>query len=257
MTMMFPIRITLNATYFPIGTILRVAAMLIALVAVMVLYTILVSHLIPKLTLRPRYVARLGDRGISRYRTEDGYAVVYAPGTNCAAGITQYVLLHGGEDGVKSIVCKTDGTVDRIQYDVAVFDAVGQLIDVLSVTDVVSKHRYTKAIALPQDTSYVSVIPRQVNGKNVCEDRVFDSDRTGRIVCVASTVLLTILLSVVMRWLLTAAVERLNDVYRFSRAITPHTSWSKTLLVAGILGLIPAGLQLLQDKRHTKRKMNR
>lgn len=257
MTMMIPIRITLNAKYFPINTILQVTAILVALLAVMVLYAVLVSHLIPKRTLRPRYVARRGDRGISRYRTEEGYAVVYAPGVHCATGITQYVLLHGGEDGMKSIVCKTDGKVDQIQYDIAVFDAVGQLIDVLSVTDVVSGHRYTKAVALPQATSYVSVIPRRVNEKSVCEDRVFDSDRTGRIVCAASTVGLTILMGAVMRWLFTDAMERLNDVYRFSQYLSPHTPWLKTLLVAGVLGLILAGLQLLQDKRHTRRKMNR
>lgn len=255
--MHIPVIITSNAKYFPIATILAVVGMGLMLLVAMILYILSISRLIPNYTLRPHYVGRMGDRGLRRFRTEAGHGVVYAPGSRCAPGITQYVLLHGKEDGLKTITCKTNGKVDKIRYDIAVFDGDGRLIDVLEVTDTLSGKRYTKAVVLPQDTSYVSVILRQADGKQVCADRVFDSDLTGRIVCAASTVVLTILMGILMRWMLSDAVRRLNEVYRFSRSQSPHISWPMTILIVGLFGLALAGLQFLRDKRYTKRKMNR
>lgn len=256
-TMHIPVIITSNAKYFPINTILMVGGLGLILLAVIVLYTVLVSRLIPGLTLRPRYVGRMGDRGIRRYRTEEGHAVVYAPGSRCAPGITQYILLHRSEDGLKTITCKTNGRIDTIGYDIAVFDGFGRMIDVLEVTDTLSGGRYTKAVVLPQATSYVSVILRRVDGKQVCADRVFNSDRVGRIVCAASTVLLTILLAVAMRKLLSGAIGLLSDVYRYKELTSPHISWPITILIAGLFGLLLTGILLLRDKRRIKRKMNR
>lgn len=255
--MHIPVIITSNAKYFPINTILAVVGMGLVLLVAMILYILLVSRLIPGYTLRPHYVGRIGDRGIRRYRTEAGHAVLYAPGRRCASGITQYILLHGKEDGLKTITCKTNGKVDKIRYDIAVFDGSGRLIDVLDVTDTLSGERYTKAVVLPQATSYVSVILRQVNGKQVCADRVFDSGLVGRIMCAASTVVLTILMGLLMRRMLSDAVGQLNDVYRFSRSQSPHISRPMTILIAGLFGSALAGLQVLWDKRYTKRKMNR
>lgn len=255
--MRIPVIIISNAKYFPINTILSVGGMGLILLAAIILYTVLVSRLIPGLTLRPRYVERMGDRGIRRYRTEEGHAVVYAPGSRCAPGITQYILLHRSEDGLKTIVCKTNGKADSIRYDVAVFDGFGRMIDVLEVTDTLSGGRYTKAVVLPQATSYVSVILRQVDGRQVCADRVFNSDRMGRIVCAASTVLLTILMAVLMRKLLSGAVGLLDDVYRYKRLTSPHISWPVTILIGGLFGMLLAWMLLLRDKRRIQRKMNR
>lgn len=256
-TMRFPVIITSNAKYFPINTILLVGGMGLILLAAIILYTVLVSRLIPNRALRLRYVERMGDRGIRRYRTEEGHAVVYAPGSRCAPGITQYILFHRSEDGSKAIVCKTNGKIDSIRYDIAVFDGCGQMIDVLEVTDTLSGGRYTKAVVLPQATSYVSVILRQADGRQVCADRVFDSDRVGRIVCAASTVLLTILLTVLMRKLLSGAIGLLDDVYRYKGLTSPHISWPVTILIGGLFGMLLAWILLLRDKRRVQRKMNR
>lgn len=256
-TMRIPVIITSNAKYFPINTILSVGGMGLILLAAIILYTILVSRLIPNRTLRPRYVGRMGDRGIRRYRTEEGHAVVYAPGSRCAPGITQYILFHRNEDGLKTIVCKTNGKVRNIRYDIAVFDGFGRMIDVLEVTDTLSVGRYTKAVALPQDTSYVSVILRQAGGRQVCADRVFDSDREGRIICAASTVLLTILMVVLMRNLLSGAIKQLDAVYRYNGLTSPHISWPVTILIGGLFGMLLAWILLLRDKRRMQRKMNR
>lgn len=232
-------------------TIVYIVGCSLLLLTIVISYPVLVSHVIPKVTLKPYYTARFGDRGIRRCRIPEGHAVVYAPGSRCADGIRQYVLIAMRESGQKFIKCLTDGRVSEIVYDIAVFDAENRMIDVFSVSERLEGSRWTKAFTLPQETAYVSVILRQADGVSVCTDRIYAASRIGECLCLMLTVGLTTLLAALTRALIYSIFHRINLVHA-----VPHISWTVTLLTAALFGFIFANALLWHNRKLTRKVMN-
>ena len=140
--------------FFDIGIpyFLSILLLLMGFVA----YVFVLASVLPRIFLR----VRLGngstrDRGVKKYKFEDGRAVVYEPESKIRRYVNQYVLVD--KSGDKYLKCKIDKRVSTIKYDVVVFDGHNNAIDVIQISEAISSKGYTVTAELPRKTSYVSL----------------------------------------------------------------------------------------------------
>ncbi|MBE6547578.1 MAG: hypothetical protein E7667_01685 [Ruminococcaceae bacterium] len=135
----------------------------IILIASLTLYVFLIGMLLPGILLRLQFIkGPIKDRGIEKYTSPDGRAIVYEPEVRFRKYIKQYMLCS--MDGNKYIKCLIDPKINQLKYDVLVFDNQDKLIDVIGVAEQTNQGEYTRAVQLPERTSYVSVILRRADG---------------------------------------------------------------------------------------------
>ncbi len=138
----------------------------VAIIAISIAYVALAAFALPKLLFRTRYaVTEPTDRGVKKSDDGDTSTLVFEPAPDAAEYIERYAVTE--RDGKRELVCKLAGTFDLIDYDIVVFDAAGKPSQVFNVKDGVAGGEYTRAVEIPCDTDFVSVI---VNG---ADDKVF------------------------------------------------------------------------------------
>ena len=133
----------------------------IAFSAIAISY-ILIAFYLPRILLRPKCdTDKMSDRGIKKYVYEDGRGILYEPEIAARRYVKQYIIFT--KDGAKYFKCFTVDHVRHIKYDVLAFDNKNKLIEVLSVDELLRGANMTKALALPEATSYVSFALRSAD----------------------------------------------------------------------------------------------
>ncbi len=216
-----------------------------------VAYLYLLVSLYPRLTLRWvwRGDAHLGDRGLRRVVFPEGRAVVYAPAPKIRRFVSQYALIRR-EEGV-FIRCKLHERIAYLRYDVAAFDAKGQLLDVLRVSERVTVGGSTREVRLPRRTAYATLILRRVDGMYEGRDASVGYGMRGMGVYAA----LSAVTAALVGWILhTSISDILGVVWRGSWELR---SLGVTLVVSALLGLLGASGVLLSHELHRRRVINR
>ena len=167
---------------------------LVALVA----YLYLTVSLYPSLALRPvwRDQTAVGDRGLRRLVSPEGYATVYRPAPRSCAYLHRYALIR--RDGSTFIKCRIHEGIAYIRYDVAAFSAKGKLLDVVSVSERVTQRGYTRGVRLPRMTAYACVTLRKADGVYADASPTLSYALSGMLIyvglCVATAVAVSLLL---------------------------------------------------------------
>ncbi|MBE6588965.1 MAG: hypothetical protein E7643_02185 [Ruminococcaceae bacterium] len=126
-----------------------------------IFYVFLMKSVFP-LILKLQYRGiKLHDRGLKKYRYEEGRAVTYEPAPSMRKYISQYALFT--DRGYKYICCKTDSAVRYLSYHVAMFDNRNRVIDTIEVTEQLRSIGKTAPVMLHSDTSYVHLNLISVN----------------------------------------------------------------------------------------------
>ena len=223
----------------------------IALTAISV-YVYLVSSVYPWLCMRIVWIRRQGephrgDRGIRRVRFPAGRGVVYEPHPAARRYVPQYALFVRNDR--KYIRMCLHPKTAFIRCDVAVFDRLGRLLEVLEISERITTEGATRPVRLPDRTAYACVIPRQVDGEYTGREVTVGYSLAGVISMAILTVLTTVAVGYLLHSELGYAMTELTG--------TDPVSLLTTLLVSTLLGILCAGWMLLMYYLHTVRTLNR
>lgn len=137
---------------------------IVAIIAICAAYVAIAAFLLPMLLFRTRYAVNEPiDRGIKKTVNDDESSIVFEPAPSTAKYIARYAITE--RDGKRELVCKLADRFDFIDYDIVVFDGDGKPAQVFNIKDGVSGGEYTRAVELPCDTDFVSVIVNGVDDK--------------------------------------------------------------------------------------------
>jgi hypothetical protein len=126
------------------------------LVALIALTIFIATYALPSIYLRLRYtVDKTNDRCIKRVYEKHGQSMVFEPEEKWRNYIEQYVLAE--RKGKKELMCKVDKSLDYIEFDIVVFNAMNKVSKIIRAKDGVNGSGFTKPIELPEDTSYLSI----------------------------------------------------------------------------------------------------
>ncbi len=141
-----------------IQTILSAVTILVTVVV----YAFLIKVVLPRFLVKRKfsYDGHLG-RGLKKYKSENGRAIVYEPHPSVRKYIKQYALVSDG--GLKYLECNVDEGVNRIIYNVVMLDRKDKVLDVIEVEEVTAKRSLTQSVYLHPDTSYIALIVTSVN----------------------------------------------------------------------------------------------
>lgn len=222
---------------------------MIALFSIAIYFGI-VSKVLPQICVRwKKPSGRLGDRGIRKYRFPEGRGIVYEPELRIRKYIKQYTLLS--YDGNKFIKCMLEPKVRLIKYDVIVYGPADELLDVISVTERVTVEGYSKAVQLPEDTSYVNVVLRAAD----------DMYRNTEVVIKYSGVSVALLagfvavMTVVETYAIRILVNKIIGL--FSSGWSVYVNDLRFLLHSLVLGIVCGALIALSYFRRTSKVVNK
>ena len=146
-------------------------AVLAVLMAVLIIvcftaYMFSMGRVFPKYIISRRYNIRgnLG-RGLKKFTSSDGRAVVYEPHPSIRKYINKYALV--AKSGHKYLECSIDSAVRSLTYTLVMLNNKNKVIDVLEVDDQVARLSVTHPVYLHADTSYVALILSHVNGEKL------------------------------------------------------------------------------------------
>ena len=140
-------------------TAVQLAALMVATVCV---YFFLVKMVFPRFLIKRRYFTEGNfGRGLRKFRSEDGRALLYEPHPSVRKYIKQYALVNDG--GTKYLECYVDRGVNRMIYNVVMMDRNDKVIDCIEVEEVTAKRELTQPVYLHPDTSYIALIISSVN----------------------------------------------------------------------------------------------
>ncbi len=152
-----------------LNIITLVTSLVIIMLCSAVLYVFLVAYVLPRFCMKPSYdLPVICERGIKKYLFGNGRAIVFEPSTLSKRYIKQYILSRNDEE--KYIKCKIDERVYSIKYDVIAYNSADKVIAIVQQSELIVDPGVTKSALLPPDTSYVSVIVKEVNGKKVTSE---------------------------------------------------------------------------------------
>ncbi len=146
-----------------IDTIFKIVLEIILCLISIGIYTFLVGSALPSLLLR--FDCPVTDRGLKKYTYPNGRGILYEPHPALRQYVSSYILFV--DDGVKYIRCKVTDSVECIGYSAVVFDRRNRIIDVVRVTDAIGPAGCTKRVALPMETSYVTLLLDSVNEESI------------------------------------------------------------------------------------------
>ena len=163
------------------------------------LYIFLLKKTIPQLTLKHKSVGvNTRDRGIKKYRFDDGRAVVYEPELIYRKYVPQYMLFSKNKD--KFIRCRINSNVRHIKYDVIAYDNNDKLIDVIGVDERLKHQKYTTSVLLPPETSYISFVLRRVDNMFASNEVKVKYSKKSLIICASLIVAATALLGLCVNY---------------------------------------------------------
>ena len=147
-----------------------IVAILMAVLAILCLsaYLFCIRKVLPRYVLKRRYfINKHLGRGLKKYTSEDGRAVVYEPHPHVRKYIKKYALVARG--GHKYLECSIDRAVKRISYTVIMLNNKDKVLDVVEVNDITAKMTVSHPVYLHEDTSYVALIVQSVNGETLTD----------------------------------------------------------------------------------------
>ena len=134
-------------------------------------YIFLVVKFLPKRYLREGFlISTSPDRGLRNIKEKEGRSIVYEPTPKVRKYIKQYIL--SSRHGKKILICKIDENIRYLNYDVVLFDRNDKVFKVLNVREVIARAGYTKRVELDDDTSYVTLVLREVDKKKFSAETV-------------------------------------------------------------------------------------
>jgi hypothetical protein len=214
------------------------------LICGIIVFLILMIGLVPKLFLKNRFAIKESlDRGIKKFRMKDeGYGVVYEPDPKVRKYIEQYVLVN--QNGQKKMLCKVKSSVSYLDFDVVLFDCANRVTQVLHVQNLVGASGHTEEIALPEDTSYVSVLLNQVDDRVIAKQSTVRISPTHMVGFWISGLLLSVCFSFFIKLLLSRMFGR---VFRESFMASASGNALTALLALGIgaVGLLCLSLMMI------------
>ncbi len=138
------------------------ALWIILLITIITVFVAVHAVLLPKLFLKVRYAYKnIPDRGLKVVDEANGRSIVYEPDESIKDFINQYIVSE--RDGKKSFVCKIDGDIRFIDFDIVLFNEKGVSFKVLNVKEIIKNKGYTEVVPLPDKTVYVTVVLNRVN----------------------------------------------------------------------------------------------
>lgn len=165
---------------------------ILIIIVIAAVFLLLAGYVLPKLLFRARYdVQDSNDRGIKKIDGDGGQSLVFEPQLETRKYIKSYALID--RDGKRVLVCKLNGKISYIDYDVIVFADGEKAHRVFNVKDAVDGNEYTKVVELPANTEYVSIMINEADGE-VIKHKVVKSISTKRMVLfiLLSAVLITL-----------------------------------------------------------------
>ena len=123
--------------------IIQAVLMALTMIVTLAVYAFLVKVIIPGYVVKRKYYidGNLG-RGLRKYKSEDGRAIIYEPHPSIRKYIKQYALVCDG--GHKYLECNMDRGVNRLIYTVIMLDRNDKVIDALEVEEVTAKRDLTQ-----------------------------------------------------------------------------------------------------------------
>ena len=231
--------------------IIRTAAgyALIALFSI-ALYFGIISKVLPEICIRWKKPSKkLGDRGIRKYRFPEGRGIVYEPELKIRKYIKQYTLLS--YDGDKFLKCMLEPKVRFIKYDIIVYGPADELLDVITVTEKVSAEGYSRAVQLPEDTSYVNIVLRAADNMYRNTRRIIKYSGVSVALLAVFTAIMTVVETYAIR-ILTSKIIAL-----FASGWSVYVDNLRFLIHSVILGALCGALYALSYFRRTSKVVNK
>ena len=136
------------------------------LVVAIAFFVAMHAAVIPRLFLKVEYdIKSPTGRGVKIIREEGGRSIIYDADFSMRKYIPRYIVSERG--GKKVLVCKLAKNVRCVDYDVAIFNHLNEVTDVLHVKDTAGEGGCTRAVDLPADTAYVNVYLNEADGAAV------------------------------------------------------------------------------------------
>lgn len=207
------------------------------------LYIFLLKKAIPQLTLKHKSVGvNTRDRGIKKYRFDDGRAVVYEPEFIYRKYVPQYMLLSKNKD--KFIRCRINTNVRHIKYDVIAYDNKNKLIDVIGVDERLKNQKYTTSVLLPPETSYIRFVIRRVDNMFVSSEIKVKYSKISLIACATLIVAATAALGLCVNYCF-------SDLWQY--LIFDKLGNGEIVIKSAIIGAVAAALMIrVYTKKNVK-----
>ena len=160
-------------------------------------YAFSMRYFLPKYVIkRGYYIEENLGRGLKKFVSDNGRALLYEPHPSIRKYINQYAIVC--ENGNKYLQCFVDRGANRMIYSVIMIDRNDKVIDVLEVEEVTAKRTLTQPVYLHPDTSYVALILGSVNREQLPNSYVSYYTLNSIIAFGAISALLTWLVSMIL-----------------------------------------------------------
>lgn len=233
--------------------IISYIAKILMLIVSMVLYVYLFSAIIP------RFIMKLSckkentrDRGIKKFKYPNGRCVLYEPEFSVRDYISNYALYT--ENGYKYVKCKISPGISALKYDVYAFDNQNELIDIITVLEVVGDGEFTESVLLPPETSYVRLVLRKADDYSSNEILVHYTKKR-MIICASVVAAATAIESIIIYSITKDFFENALGAGRYIYYYV-NSSIGMTFLTL-INSAIAAGLTFLAYRRNCKKVINK
>ena len=218
--------------------ILLKAANILFFLFSLILYVAVVGIIFPKVFLEKfERNSNLMERGIKKYIFAQGRAIVYEPAVKMRKYVDQYIL--SAYENKKILKCKINEKIHNINYDVAVFDSNDKLIGLFTFSDSISEKGYTQDELLPAEASYISLVVRAVNGKEVSQEPIVFRKRKAKnkfsICVIVATVLESFFIKSALLDILYLLLPSSENVFDFGVLITSFLGISIGLVLSMII----------------------
>ncbi len=220
-----------------------------------ILYVFLVAEFLPRWLLKPRVNSVPdGDRGIGKFVFDSGRAILYEPSLPYRKYVKQYILSAVGKD--RYIQCKFKDLVRCAEYDVVAFDSGDNAIGTVCVQEHIfeANGNISRAALLPEETAYVKIVVRSINGIFIESEKVFILSASRKFfftLCVTAGMILE--MTYLQRVLLYLA-ELIFDYSRFATGYENLFAIVSAFCVGLILSALLCKLYKTEEKRKFKRK---
>lgn len=192
------------------------------------IFTYLVVKLLPHFILKLKSTPEnTYDRGIKKWVFDDGRAVVYEPELKYRRFVKEYLLI--AKNHKKYIKCLVDERIKHIRYDVLVFNNKNKLVDIVAVDEKMNKSKYTSTVLLPSDTSYVSLVLREVDDMFSSREKRAVYTKVSFIVYMAIVTLLSVFEGILLRYML-------REIWQFT--IFEPVGTVKMVIWSAIIGAV-------------------
>jgi len=226
-----------------IDPIMNILSAVIIVLSSIVLYVFLISSFLPYIALRwsLAHKRELKDRGVRKVLFAGGRSIIYEPELSIRKYVKQYVLVE--KKGAKFIKCKINEGIRDIRYEVAVFNAANKMIDVVGVSETIAERGYTRAVALPPETSYVMFFLKEARGqviKYVDKSKLVVYNTASYLSYLIATVITTVLESLLLKYMI-------DLIFETSEANLPVSDFGIAGLVlsAAVVGAVYAALVIM------------